>query len=62
MEKTIGEEIKNRYTRRILLEKLIAKGQNKIINNIIKRYGCTISIEDYKEYTKKLEKQKTFFK
>lgn len=51
---TFGEELKKRISRRELMKKLGIKGQKKMIENLAKKYGNRISIEDYNKIYDKI--------
>ena len=49
-----GEELKKRILRRKLMKKLGIKGQKTMIENLVKKYGNKISIENYNEIYDKI--------
>ncbi len=49
-----GEELKRRILRRGLMKKIGVKGQKMMIENLIKKYGNKIYIEDYKKIYEKI--------
>ena len=49
-----GEELKKRILRRELMKKLGIKGQKTMIENLVKKYGNKISIEDYRKIYEKI--------
>ena len=50
------EELKKRIIRRNLMKKLGVKGQKMMIENLVKKYGNRISIEDYNKIYDKIPK------
>jgi len=48
-KESFGEELKARHFKRMRLQKLRITGQEKIIEDLIKKYGSKISFDDYKK-------------